>query len=173
MSRILAGVAALVIALSAGPGFAQEKLAVWWIKGFYKAEDEALFAAIRKFEARTGVKVDLSQYAAEDMIPKTVAAVDAGSPPDIAYSDTYDIRIAAKWAFDGRIEDISDVIEPMKDRFLPATIDTAYLYDGKASKKAFYGFVLKQQMLHLESPQDMPATASIKKNDIPQTRKKY
>ena len=73
MSRILAGVAALVIALSAGPGFAQEKLAVWWIKGFYKAEDEALFAAIRKFETRTGVKVDLSQYAAEDMIPKTIS----------------------------------------------------------------------------------------------------
>ena len=36
MSRILAGVAALVIALSAGPGFAQVELAVWWIKGFYK-----------------------------------------------------------------------------------------------------------------------------------------
>ena len=173
MSRILAGVAALVIALSAGPGFAQEKLAVWWIKGFYKAEDEALFAAIRKFEARTGVKVDLSQYAAEDMIPKTVAAVDAGSPPDIAYSDTYDIRIAAKWAFDGRLEDISDVIEPMKDRFLPATIDTAYLYDGKASKKAFYGFVLKQQMLHVEYWKDMLATAGFKENDIPGTWKEY
>ena len=122
MRRILAGAAALAIAFSTVPGFAQEKLAVWWVKGFYKAEDEALFAAITKFEARTGVKVDLSQYAAEDMIPKTVAALDAGSPPDIAYS--YDVRIAAKWAFDGKLEDISDVIEPMKDRFLPATIDT-------------------------------------------------
>ena len=171
MRRILAGAAALAIAFSAVPGFAQEKLAVWWVKGFYKAEDEALFAAITKFEARTGVKVDLSQYAAEDMIPKTVAALDAGSPPDIAYS--YDVRIAAKWAFDGKLEDISDVIEPMKDRFLPATIDTAYLYDGKASKKAFYGFVLKQQMLHVEYWKDMLATAGFKENDIPWTWKEY
>ncbi|NQW54170.1 MAG: carbohydrate ABC transporter substrate-binding protein [Rhodospirillales bacterium] len=171
MRRILAGAAALAIAFSAVPGFAQEKLAVWWVKGFYKAEDEALFAAIAKFEARTGVKVDLSQYAAEDMIPKTVAALDAGSPPDIAYS--YDVRIAAKWAFDGKLEDISDVIEPMKDRFLPATIDTAYLYDGKASKKAFYGFVLKQQMLHVEYWKDMLATAGFKENDIPGTWKEY
>jgi multiple sugar transport system substrate-binding protein len=171
MRRILAGAAALAIAFSAVPGFAQEKLAVWWVKGFYKAEDEALFAAITKFEARTGVKVDLSQYAAEDMIPKTVAALDAGSPPDIAYS--YDVRIAAKWAFDGKLEDISDVIEPMKDRFLPATIDTAYLYDGKASKKAFYGFVLKQQMLHVEYWKDMLATAGFKENDIPGTWKEY
>ena len=171
MRRILAGAVALAIAFSAVPGFAQEKLAVWWVKGFYKAEDEALFAAITKFEARTGVKVDLSQYAAEDMIPKTVAALDAGSPPDIAYS--YDVRIAAKWAFDGKLEDISDVIEPMKDRFLPATIDTAYLYDGKASKKAFYGFVLKQQMLHVEYWKDMLATAGFKENDIPGTWKEY
>ena len=171
MRRILAGAAALAIAFSTVPGFAQEKLAVWWVKGFYKAEDEALFAAITKFEARTGVKVDLSQYAAEDMIPKTVAALDAGSPPDMAYS--YDVRIAAKWAFDGKLEDISDVIEPMKDRFLPATIDTAYLYDGKASKKAFYGFVLKQQMLHVEYWKDMLATAGFKENDIPGTWKEY
>ncbi|MDO8975609.1 ABC transporter substrate-binding protein [Reyranella sp.] len=171
MRRILAGAAALAIAFSAVPGFAQEKLAVWWVKGFYKAEDEALFAAITKFEARTGVKVDVSQYAAEDMIPKTVAALDTGSPPDIAYS--YDVRIAAKWAFDGKLEDISDVIEPMKDRFLPATIETAYLYDGKASKKAFYGFVLKQQALHVAYWKDMLATAGYKENDIPGTWKDY
>ena len=34
------------------PGVAQEKLTVWWVKGFYKAEDDALFAAIKKFEAK-------------------------------------------------------------------------------------------------------------------------
>ncbi|HQS13827.1 ABC transporter substrate-binding protein [Reyranella sp.] len=173
MRRILAGAAALAIAFSAAPGLAQEKLAVWWVKGYYKAEDEALFAAIKKFEAKTGVKVDLSQYAAEDMIPKTVEAVDSGSPPDIAYSDTYDVEVAARWAFEGKLEDISDVIEPMKDRFLPGTIDTAYLYDGKASKKAFYGFVLKQQMLHVEYWKDMLATAGFKENDIPGTWKEY
>jgi multiple sugar transport system substrate-binding protein len=173
MRRILAGAVALVIAFSAGPGFAQEKLAVWWVKGFYKAEDEALFAAIRKFEATTGVKVDLSQYAAEDMIPKTVAALESGSPPDIAYSDTYDVEVAAKWAFDGKLDDISDVIEPMKDRFLPLTVESAYLYDGKVRKKAFYGFVLKQQMLHVEYWKDMLATAGFKENDIPGTWKEY
>eukprot|EP01034_Spumella_vulgaris_P018407 gene18407-23515_t len=94
MRRILAGAAALAIAFSAAPGFAQEKLNVWWVKGFYKSEDDALFAAIKKFEAKTGVKVDLSQYAVQDMIPKTVAALDSGSPPDIAYSDTYDVQVA-------------------------------------------------------------------------------
>ena len=62
-------------AMIAGPALAQEKLTVWWAKGYYKAEDDALFAAIKKFEAKhPKVKVDLSLYAPQEAIPKAVAA---------------------------------------------------------------------------------------------------
>jgi hypothetical protein len=51
------------------------------VKGFYKAEDDALFAAIKKFEAKhPKVKIELSQYPVQDMIPKTVAALDSEQP---------------------------------------------------------------------------------------------
>jgi hypothetical protein len=64
-----------------GQAAAQEKLTVWWVKGFYKAEDDALFAAIKKYEEKhKGVKIELSQYPVQDMIPKTVAALDSGKP---------------------------------------------------------------------------------------------
>ena len=47
MKTLLA--AALVAAglVASGPVLAQaqEKLTVWWVKGFYKAEDDALFEA--------------------------------------------------------------------------------------------------------------------------------
>src|SRR5262245_16111568 len=108
MRRLLAGAVAASIALSSAAAFAQEKLTVWWVKGFYKSEDDALLAAISAYEKKTGVKVDLSQYAVQDMIPKTVAALDSGAPPDTAYADVYDVQVAAKWAFDGKLEDISD-----------------------------------------------------------------
>jgi multiple sugar transport system substrate-binding protein len=145
MRRVLAGAAALVMALWAAQGLAQDKLTVWWVKGFYKSEDDALYAAIKKYEQKTGVKVELSQYAVQDMNAKSVAALDAGTPPDIAYSDTYDVQTAGKWAFDGKLEDISDVIEPMKARFAPVTIETAYLYNDKTKKKAYYGFALSSR----------------------------
>src|SRR5262249_46099299 len=127
----------LVIAATCGLMFsgvasAQEKLTVWWVKGFYKSEDDALFAAIKKYEDKTGVKVDLSQYAVQDMIPKTVSALDAGTPPDVAYADVYDFQVAGKWAFEGRLEDISSIIEPMKPRFSPNTVETALLYNDRA-----------------------------------------
>jgi len=146
---------------------AQQKLTVWWVKGFYKSEDDALYDAIKKYEAKTGVKVELSQYPIQDMIPKTVSALDSGSPPDVAYADVYDFQVAGKWAFDGKLEDISDVLVPMKDRFAKNTIETAYLYNDKTKKRAYYAFPMKQQTMHIEVWSDMLAKAGYKISDLP------
>src|SRR5437868_10322872 len=132
-------VAAVAVALSA-PALAQETLTVWWVKGFYKSEDDALLEAVKKYEQKSGIKVELSQYAVQDMIPKTVSALDANSPPDVAYADVYDFQVAGKWAFDGKLEDISDVLEPLKGNFAPNTLETTYLLNDKTKKKAYYAF---------------------------------
>ena len=162
---------AVAFALSSGVVSAQEKLNVWWVKGFYKSEDDALFEAIKKFEAKTGVKVELSQYAVQDGIPKTVAALDAGNPPDVAYIDVYDFQVLGKWAYEGKLEDLSDVLTPMKDKFLPNTLETTYLYNDKTKKRAYYGFPLKQQTMHIEYWKDMLAEAG--DTTIPETWKEY
>jgi multiple sugar transport system substrate-binding protein len=173
MKRFICGAVAAAMLASAGPVLAQEKLTVWWVKGFYKSEDDALYAAIKKYEDKTGVKVDLSQYAVQDMIPKTVAALDAGTPPDVAYADVYDFQVLGKWAYDGKLEDISDVIDPIKDRFAPNTIETTYLYNDKTKKKAYYGFPIKQQTMHIEYWIDMLEKAGFKESDIPTGWKDY
>ena len=169
---------ALLTAIACGVAFsgaaqAQEKLTVWWVKGFYKSEDDALFAAIKKYEDKTGVKVELSQYAVQDMIPKTVAALDSGTPPDVAYADVYDFQVAAKWAFEGKLADISDVITPMKGVFAPNTAETTLLYNDKTKKKAYYAFPLKQQTMHVQYWIDMLEQAGFKESDIPKTWKEY
>src|SRR6476619_2639066 len=132
--------AALLALGLAAPAMAQEKIVVWWVKSFYPSEDAALFDAIKKFEAKTGVKVDLSQYAVQDGIPKTVAALDAGHPPDGAYIDVYDFQVLGKWAFEGKLEDLTDVLTPIKNNFLPNTVETTYLYNDKTKKRGYYGF---------------------------------
>ena len=168
--------AAMVAAglISAGQAVAQDKLTVWWVKGFYKAEDDALFAAIRKYEAKhKDVKVELSQYPIQDMIPKTVAALDSGSPPDVAYADVYDFQVTAKWAFDGKLEDLSSVISPMRARFAPNTVETTFLYNDAAKTRAYYAFPLKQQTMHIEYWIDMLAAAGFKETDIPKDWKGY
>jgi multiple sugar transport system substrate-binding protein len=157
----------------AGAANAQEKITVFWNKGFYKAEDDALFAAVKKFEDKTKVKVDLSQYSPQDMIPKSVAAMDSGTPPDVAYGDVYDFQVAGKWAFEGKLEDISDVINPIKGQFAPNTVETAFLYNDKTKTKAYYAFPMKQQTMHVEYWIDMLKDAGIQESDIPTTWKEY
>jgi multiple sugar transport system substrate-binding protein len=152
---------------AAAPAMAQEKITVWWSKGFYKSEDDALIAAIKKFEAKTNIKVELSQYAIQDMIPKTVAALDSGNVPDVAFSDSYDVQAAGKWAFEGKLEDLSDILLPMKSAFAPNTLETAFLYNDVAKKRAYYGFPMKQQSMHVQIWGDLLQQAGFKQADIP------
>src|SRR5688572_15597806 len=127
MLKWLTGAAlSLLVAL---PVAAQETIVVYFQKGFYEAEDKAVDQLVEKFTKKTGVKVDLSRYAPQEMIPKTVAALDAGNPPDLTYGDVYDFQVAGKWAYEGRLEDLSDILAPMKGRFLPNTLETAFMWN--------------------------------------------
>jgi len=172
-TNLCATLVAAGMAMAAAPVVAQETLNVWWVKGFYKSEDDALFAAIKKFEEKTKVKVELSQYPVQDMIPKTVAALDAGTPPDVAYADVYDFQVTGKWAFDGKLEDLTDIVTPIKDKFLKNTIETTYLYNDKTKKRAYYAMPLKQQTMHIQYWKDMLADAGFKDSDIPTGWKDY
>ena len=165
--------AACALAAFASFAAAQETLVVYFSKGFYPQEDKALDDVIAKFQKKTGVKVELSRYAPQEMIPKTVAALDAGNPPDIVYADVFDFQVAGKWAFEGRLEDVSDIINPMKGKFLPNTIETTFMYNDKEKKRAYYAFPVKRQTMHIQYWKDMLAEAGFKESDIPKTWKAY
>jgi multiple sugar transport system substrate-binding protein len=160
--------------LGAGAAQAQDKLTVWWGKGFYKAEDDALFAAIKKFEAKyPKVKIELSLYAPQEMIPKSVAALDAGNPPDVAYGDVYDFQVTAKWAYDGKLEDVSSIIDPIRARFEPQALSTTFLYNNATQSRAYYAYPIKQQTMHIQYWKDMLADAGFREGDIPKDWKGY
>jgi len=152
---------------------AQESLVVFWTKGFYPAEDKALDDMVEKFQKKTGVKVELSRYSPQESVPKTVAALDSGTPPDVVYGDVFDFQVAGKWAYEGRLEDLSDILAPMKSKFLPNTLETAYMYNDKTKKRAYYAFPLKRQTMHIQYWRDMLAEAGYKESDIPKTWKAY
>src|SRR5712691_1696382 len=164
---------ALVLLALAWPAAAQETLVVYFAKGFYPAEDKALDEVVDKFQKKTGVKVELSRYAPQEMIPKTVAALDSGTPPDVVYGDVFDFQVAGKWAYEGRLEDLSDILVPMKSQFLPNTVETTYMWNDKAKKRAYYAFPVKRQTMHIQYWKDMLQEAGFKESDIPKDWKGY
>ena len=162
--------------IASGPTMAQaqEKLTVWWVKGFYKAEDDALFEAIKKFEAKyKSIKIDLSQYPIQDMIPKTVAALDSGAPPDVAYGDSFDFQVTAKWAYDGKLEDVTSVIDPLRAKFEPAALATTFLLNNTNGTRAYYAYPIKQQTIHIQYWKDMLAESGFQPSDIPKDWKGF
>jgi len=173
MPKSLSAIGAALAIVFVQPAAAQESLVVYFAKGFYPAEDKALDDVVEKFQKKTGVKVELSRYAPQEMIPKTVAALDAGTPPDVVYGDVFDFQVAGKWAYEGRLEDLSGILVPMKAKFLPNTLETAYMWNDKAKKRAYYAFPLKRQTMHIQYWRDMLAEAGFKESDIPKTWKAY
>ena len=167
--RIAVGALTAIGLALAGQAQAQEAITVWVTKGFYKSEDDALLAVVDKFQKATGVKVDLSLYATEDCVTKSVGAVEAGTPPDIGYCTTYDFRTTGRWAYEGKLADVSDVIQPAKDQFLPGTVETVYLLNNQTGKKAYYAFPIEQQTMHVVYWKDMIEDAGFKESDIPGT----
>jgi multiple sugar transport system substrate-binding protein len=166
--KLVATAAVMAVSLlAAGQARAQEKLTVWWEKGFYKAEDDALFAVIKRFEDKYKIKVDLSLYATQEVIPKTVAALDSGNPPDVGFGNVLDFQVTAKWAFDDKLENISSVIDPIRSRFEPAALATTFLYDDATKSRAYYAFPVKQQTMHIQYWKDMLQDAGYKESDIP------
>ena len=160
--------------VASGPALSQDKLTVWWGKGFYKAEDDALYAAIKKFEAKyPKIKIELSLYAPQEAIPKTVAAMDAGNPPDVAYGDVYDFQVTAKWAYENKLEDITSVIDPLRSKFEASALSTTFLYNNATQSRAYYAFPIKQQTMHIQYWKDMLAEAGFKDSDIPTDWKGY
>jgi len=166
MRKALALILAGTVFAAVPSAMAQEKLTLWFNKGFYPAEDEALNKVIAGFEKKTGVKVELSLFGVEDIITKSVSAVEAKTPPDGAFGWTYDFRTAGKWAYEGKLEDVSDIITPVKDKFLDGVLATAYL-EGPGGKRSYYGIPIYQQTMHAHYWADMLADAGYKEADIP------
>jgi len=165
--------AAAVLAAFCAAASAQETLVVYWTKGFYPQEDKALDEMVAKFEKKTGVKIELSRYSPQESVPKAVAALDSGTPPDVAYGDVFDFQVAGKWAAEGRLEDLSDILTPMKASFLPVTLETVYLLNEKTGKRGYYAFPMKRQTMHIQYWKDMLAQAGFKEGDIPKTWNAY
>ena len=99
MLRVRAVVLAAALIL-APLGARAADLVVWWEKGFYPQEDEAVREIIAAFEQETGKQVELVLHAAGRAPDKLQAAIEAGRPPDFAVrhriADDYIARMGVR-----------------------------------------------------------------------------
>ena len=128
-------VAAAMVLAPLGAGAAD--LVVWWDEPFYAEEESALREIVSAFEQETGKQVELAFYSMDDLPDKIAAAFEVGQPPDFAFGfDT--VSHIARWAFDDRLEDISDAIGHFSDLFDPDVLSGELWLNGSTGQKALY-----------------------------------
>ena len=110
---------------------------VWWEQGFNPEEDAAVREIIGAFEQKTGMQVELAQPSQSDIEAKVLAAVAAGQPPDFLFGTNTDYYYG-QWAEEGRLVDLSDVIEPFASLFDNDAFRYATLLDATTGRRALY-----------------------------------
>lgn len=144
-----------------------DTLTIWWTRSYYIQEDEALKAAIRAWQGKTGKTINFSFVSQDDIVKDTQNALKAGNPPDIVYGSRVDDSMSSRWASEGKLADVSDVVEPLKDVYSDAAVQSVNLYNNQTQKRSIYAVPIKQQTVHLHYWRDLLSEAGFKPEDIP------
>jgi multiple sugar transport system substrate-binding protein len=143
-----------------------DEVTIWWNKGYYEAEDVAIRDVAAQFEKETGTKVNLTLYSQEDIITKSIAAVEAGNPPDAGFGAQYDLYTFAQWASTGKLAPVDDIIDSLKDDLLPVAVEGVRVSND--GKKSYYGVPISANIAIIFYWRDLLAKAGFKESDIPQ-----
>jgi multiple sugar transport system substrate-binding protein len=158
---------ALAVALVLAPLGAQAAdLVVWWDKGSYAQEDEAVREIIAAFEQKTGKRVDLVFQDFDEHPVELVAALEVGRPPDFAFGFLMSTYIP-KWALEDRLVDLSEAIGHFSNLFDPNQLDRATLLNASTNQKHLYALPMGYVTNHLFVWKSLLQRAGFTLEDIP------
>jgi multiple sugar transport system substrate-binding protein len=157
----------LAAALAAAPlGVQAADLVVWWEKGYYDQEDEAVRDTIAAFEQEAGKKVELVFQEQADFPSKVEAALAAGRPPDFAFGFLLADYVGT-WAIEGRLANLSEVVGHFSDLFDPDTLAWVTWRDAETGRPAIYGLPIGREIDHVHIWKNILETAGFTTADIP------
>lgn len=143
-------------------------LNIWWEQGYNLEEDRALRAIVDDWQSLTGNQARLSFYTNDELTAKAERAVEVGNPPDLMMNHKAARILYPRLAWQGKLEDVSDTLEPIKDNY-PEQVLKAITYrnslDGTTS---YYGVPIHQAVILIFYWQQLLTSVGLSARDIPQ-----
>jgi multiple sugar transport system substrate-binding protein len=164
MVQIAGAVLLILLTLAAGDAKAAD-LVVWWDKGAYSQEDEAVREIVAAFEQKTGKQVEFVQPTQDEIIKQVESALQAGAPPDFLFS-VY-IHAAADWAYQDRLVDLKTVLGSALDLFDADAIEVSTLVDSKTGGRGLYALPMGRSSNHVHVWQSLLEQAGFTLADVP------
>ena len=143
-------------------------LTIWWNQGYFAEENQSIKNIVRDWQQQSSIPIKLEIISEDDIDKLTIAALNAGNPPDLVFSMRTDSALTERWAWSGKLADVSDVLEPLQDLYSATALESVYRYNNQTQKFAYYAVPFKQSSVHLHYWRDLLADAGFTKADIPQ-----
>jgi multiple sugar transport system substrate-binding protein len=141
-------------------------LVVWWEKGYYDQEDEAVREIVAVFEQDTGKHVELAQFGYPEIYDKAESALEAGQPPDFLFGTFSESRIP-QWAYKDRLVDLESTLGPLLDLFDADLIQASLLMNGSTGRRGLYALPMARSSNHIHVWSSLLERAGFTRADIP------
>jgi len=140
---------------------------VWWTQGFAQEEDIATNKMIAEYEKVSGNTIELSIIPFAPERQKIVSAITGGDVPDVITANQ--AEIAALYAYQGKLVDVSDVVETQKEQYNEAALLSANCYNSETKRRSFYGVPFVGAVLPFHVWNSLVEKAGYKLADAPKT----
>jgi multiple sugar transport system substrate-binding protein len=163
--RVRAVLLAAVLVL-APLGARAADLVVWWDKGFYPEEDQAVREVVAAFEHKTGKQVELAVAPEAEIPAKVQVALAAGHPPDFLFSLQVQPQIT-EWADEDRLVDLTDALGPLVSLFDPDAIAEVMLANASKGTRGLYALPMGRSSNNAHLWTSLLKRAGLALDDVP------
>lgn len=140
---------------------------IWWTQGFLPEETEAIQRIVAEWQKKTGQKAELTLFANDVLFKETGSAIEKGNAPDVLFGFTFDYNLLYRLAWENKLEDVSDVIEPIKKIYLPSALQAVSYLNKTTQERSYYAVPFAQQTTHIHYWRHFLEEAGFTNNDIP------
>lgn len=143
------------------------KFRVWWIQSFYPAETEALSQIVAEWEKNNNAKVEITFYNDGSVNRDAENALNNDNPPDILFSNTAEFALYPKLAWQNKLLDVTDVVEPVKSLFSPIALKAVSYKNSATDRRGYYAVPIAQLSAGLHYWRDLLAELGLSDTNIP------
>jgi multiple sugar transport system substrate-binding protein len=140
---------------------------VWWTQGFAQEEDIAFKKIVADYEKASGNTIDYTIVPYAPLRQKIISAVTSGDVPDL-FQNTPGQMIAL-FAWDGKLVDVSDVVETQREEYTDTALLTVRCYNKVEKKRSVYGVPYTVDVFTNHIWRPLVEKAGYKMTDIPKT----
>ena len=150
------------------PAPVKNELNIWWEQGLNLDEDIAIRRIVDDWQNQTGNKVKLSFFPNSGLIAKAERAVKIGNPPDILMAPKAERILYPRLAWEGKLADITEIIEPVKEQYSAQILQGVSYYNAKDDLRSYYGVPIYQATMSIFYWQNLLREIGLTPEDIPQ-----